>query len=73
MTVFRFVSSFLPFNSMKKLMIHESLLMAFTAICLLMIFSDQVQNACVLSSFTFGMCFSAMYPLFLSLPFDYNL
>ena len=40
---------------------------------MLMIFSDQVENACMLSSITFGMCFSAMYPLFLSLSLDYNL
>lgn len=73
MTVFRFISSLLPFKSMRKLMIHESLLMAFVAISLILISSDLIVNACVLSSITFGMCFSAMYPLFLSLPLDYNL
>ena len=73
MTAFRFVSSLLPFKSMKKLMIHESLLMAFVAVSMLMIFSDQATSACTLSSITFGMCFSAMYPLLLSLPLDYNL
>lgn len=42
MTVFRFLASLLPFKAMRKLMIHESLLMAFVAISMLMIFVGQV-------------------------------
>jgi len=73
MTIFRFFSSLLPFKAMRKLMIHESLLMAFVGSSVLMIFVGEVEMACMFSSISFGMCFSAMYPLFLSLPSDYGL
>ena len=38
MTIFRFISSLLPLKAMRKLMIHESLLMAFVGSSVLMIF-----------------------------------
>lgn len=73
MTLFRFLSSLLPFKAMRKLMIHESLLMGFVAVTMLMIFVEQIESACIFSSITYGMCFSAMYPLLLSLPSDFSL
>ena len=54
-------------------MIHESLLMTFVASTVLMVYIGEVGAAFMFSSTSFEMCFSAMYPLFLSLPSDYGL
>ncbi len=73
MTVFRIISSYLPFKSMKKILLHEYSLMVFVTLSVFFVFFNQLDIACMVSSITYGMCFSAMYPLLLSIPLDYNL
>ena len=73
MTVFRFISLLMPFNSIKKLLIHEYLLVGSIALSVILIFQNQTENACLWSSILFCICFSSMYPLLLSTSLDYNL
>ena len=73
MTLFRFLSLLMPFRTMRKLIAHQYLLIGFIVLNIFLVFHNQAENACFLSSFLFGICFSSMYPLLLSAPLDYNL
>lgn len=73
MTIFRFAAGCLPFNATKKMILLEFALIGSILVSILMISNGRVIMACYFGSFAFGMCFSPMFPLMLTLQTDYNL
>lgn len=73
MTIFRFAAGCLPFNATKKMILLEFALIGSIFVSIFMISNGQVMMACYFGSFVFGMCFSPMFPLMLTLQTDYNL
>lgn len=73
MTVFRFAASCLPMNAVKKMLFLEFTLIGCMLASIWMVWSGQVMLGCYFGSLMFGMCFSPMFPLLLTLQTDYKL
>lgn len=73
MTTFRFISSILPWKGAKKMIMLQAMLALSIVISIVLIKLDFVMAACYFSSLTFGMCFSPMFPLLMTVHTEYNL
>jgi hypothetical protein len=73
MTLFRFLSSCMPLKPSQKLYLLLLGQIIFSAASLGLIYLGYISYACNFSAITFGASLSSMFPLFLSIPAQYNL